>query len=138
VTAIYWTIRFPLTARHVQTSKNFRYFHIGIVLAALLVSWIPVIVALGTSGYTFARFPPLMCVARDPNATFYGLILPKSILVAFGISLIVLTLRILIKLIHEMGVLRITTAEVCSYNVAVHYCTTEYKFLNQGILAVLN
>ena len=113
VTAIYWTIKFPLTARHIQTNKNFRYFHIGIVLAALLVCWIPVIVALGTSGYTIPRFPPLMCVARDPNATFYGLILPKCILLAFGIALIVLTLQILIKLIHEMGVLRMTAAEVC-------------------------
>ena len=46
-------------------------------------------VGFGTGGYTVPRFPPITCLAMNPDAAFYSLILPVTVFVAAGISLVI-------------------------------------------------
>ena len=88
VCMIFWNVRFPdyyllLTRRH-----QLKYIHLMTILIAIFVPCIPVAVAFGTGGFINARFPPLLCLSRSANAAFFSLVLPVSILIASGVSLL--------------------------------------------------
>ena len=50
----------------------------------------------GTGGMTIPRFPPIVCLGADTDASFYSSVLPISIISTIGITLIIIMLRILI------------------------------------------
>ena len=57
-------------------------------------------IVLGTEGYAILRFPTILCFVRNVNVTFYAYVLPLSIILATGVSLIVIIFWILIGLVQ--------------------------------------
>ncbi len=105
--ALFWKIWFPFNAKMRETKHQIKYIHIGCGLAGLLIPFIPVIAHMasfaqrvqsdpstdfisGGLGFTFVRFPPLPCNGRSKNISFYAIILPTNIMLAVGITLILL------------------------------------------------
>ena len=97
VIAVFWAIKFPFHSRAFKASGRFRYIHIIIVIVALLLPGMPVVAAFATGGYVFPGEPHLVCLGRDRDATFYSLILPVSVIVAVGVSLLIIILWIIVK-----------------------------------------
>lgn len=95
VFTLFWTIRFPLHFTAFRKTTRFKYLHISMLCAALFVPAIPIVVMLNTRGFVNSRFPPLFCLARNDDATFYTFILPATIILALGISLLMWTYWIL-------------------------------------------
>ena len=60
------------------------------VIAALILSCVPLIATFTTGGFVTARFPTVNCFAREVDVTFYALELPLSILLGAGSSMLVL------------------------------------------------
>ena len=50
----------------------------------------------GTGGMTISRFPPIVCLGADTDASFYSFVLPLSIISALGIPLIIVILGMII------------------------------------------
>ena len=111
VLAIFWTVKFPLSAKNFESKGYFLFVHIGMVVVALVIPVIPVAIVFGTGGFTLTRFPPLICFARNVDVTFYALNLPLCILLATGITLIVLIFYALYALLQGQ-----VTAQVSFYN----------------------
>ena len=66
-----------------------KYLHIVTVVVGIVLPFVPVITAFGTGGFTISRFPPVLCVPNNTDATFYSLLLPSLIIVAVGITLLI-------------------------------------------------
>ena len=66
------------------------------LIAAIVFPLESVGVLLGTGGLTISRFPPISCFARETDASYFGFVLPISIMGAAGVSLIVIILWTLI------------------------------------------
>ena len=49
------------------------------------------------SGFTLSRFPPILCTGFDLHVNFWAALFPTSIILATGITLLVLILRAVIK-----------------------------------------
>ena len=101
ILAIFWTVKFPLNAKYFESKGYFLFVHIGMVVVALVIPVIPVAIIFGTGGFTLTRFPNIVCFARNVDVTFYALNLPLCILLATGITLIVLILYVLIGLVQQ-------------------------------------
>ena len=65
------------------------YLHISIVLLSFIIPAVSLVVGFETGGYSMPRFPPTTCVAVNPDVTFYSFILPITIIIALGGSLVV-------------------------------------------------
>ena len=96
ISILLWGTVFPFRARSYETRGYFRYIHIAMVVAAVVVPLESVGVILGTGGLTIPRFPPVACFARDTDATYFAFVLPVSIMNATGVSMIVIIFRAII------------------------------------------
>ena len=83
---------FPFHAKKYETRGYFRYIHIAMVIAAIVLPLESVGVILGTGGLTITRFPPVACFARETDASYFAYVLPVSIISAIGVSLLVIIL----------------------------------------------
>ena len=116
---LFWKIWFPFHARRIETAHKLHYIHITCVIIGVLVPFIPIISLMsafsvmldsqdppkptfwkGGLGFASARFPPLPCNGNDKNVLFYSDILPSDIILASGITLIIL----IFWLVHKVGV----------------------------------
>ena len=65
-----------------------KYIH-GLTLSlAICLPAISVAVVFGTGGFIAGTFPPVLCVSQSANAGFYALVLPISIIIPSGVSLL--------------------------------------------------
>ena len=64
---------------------------------AIVVPCIPVAAVLGTGDSALATFPPFQCFARSTDVIYYTFILPASIIMGAGLTLLILILH---KIIH--------------------------------------
>ena len=87
---MFWGLKFPFQAHNFKVTGKMKYLHITVVLLALILPIIPVAVVLGTGGYTFARFTPIICSAQNTDAAFYAVIIPVGVMLALGITLLIL------------------------------------------------
>eukprot|EP00731_Ephydatia_muelleri_P026488 Em0018g588a len=94
VAALFWKVKFPF---HAKAFNNVKFVHIMVVVAALLLPVAPVISAFVTGGFTIGHFPPLLCVAKNGNAVYFTLILPISLVVAIGTTLLIIILATILK-----------------------------------------
>ena len=92
--ALFWKVKFPF---HAKAFNNVKFVHIMVVVAALLLPVAPVISAFVTGGFTIGHFPPLLCVAKNGNAVYFTLILPISLIVAIGTTLLIIILATILK-----------------------------------------
>ena len=102
IVILFWRIVFPFHARSYETRGYFRYIHIGMVVAAIVLPLESVSVFLGTGGLTIPRFPPVACFAREPDASYFAFVLPISIISATGVSLLIIILWTLITKVGNM------------------------------------
>ena len=91
---IFWNIRFPF---HANKNLRTKPIHVAMVLLALLLPTIPVIASFSTGGFVINGNPPTLCVSRSSDAAYYSLVLPISIIMATGVSLLVMVIIIVIK-----------------------------------------
>ena len=99
VVAMFTKIKWPLGARKIALAGYYKYLHTLCLLASTIVSTLPVAVVLNTSGFATFTFPPLFCTPTNREMTFYCIILPVSILIAIGASLLIVILWI----IHQVS-----------------------------------
>ena len=110
--ALFWKVQFPLHARSV---KYQRMVHALCIVIGVVMPLVPVIVTIlddvirqnnsdmpipGTLGFGFGILPPLLCSGLNSTVTFYAVILPNVILIFFGTSILVLTIRSIHKVMH--------------------------------------
>ena len=98
---IFWSLLFPFHYKQFRDTGRIKYAHAviiisGLVLPAVLMAT-TVIVSLTVGEFILLGLPPLACLPTDKNATFYPIILPVSILMAFGVSLLVMVFYRLIQ-----------------------------------------
>ena len=74
------------------------------VLIAIFLPCIPVAVVFGTGGFINARFPPSLCISKSADAAFFSLVLPVSILIASGVSLLLAVFWTLHKVCEPLQV----------------------------------
>ena len=125
VSVLFWKIRFPFHSRSFQTANRVKYIHITVIALCILVPFIPIIAimsqhAYGKSaaqaaieglGFGITRFPPIFCLGRDADTTFYSLILPILVILMVGMTMLIT----LFWIIHKVSI-EIVTQHVVSYS----------------------
>ncbi|KAL5502896.1 hypothetical protein EMCRGX_G009746 [Ephydatia muelleri] len=92
---LFYKVAFPFESRLIESYS--KRFNLGVVLAALALPCIPIIVAFSTGGFLSIGYPQLVCVIKNSNAEHYSYTLPSSLIIATGISLLVVIATIIIK-----------------------------------------
>lgn len=103
--AVFWAVTWPFHAKKFNISRNTKYLHIGFVVASLLLPVGPVLIilfvtrtpTLEMAGYTVTRSPPFVCAGHDITVNFWAFIFPISVLLAIGVTMLVLIMRIVIR-----------------------------------------
>ena len=115
--ALFWKIWFPINARLWEKKKRIKYIHLGCICIGVFVPFIPLITLMssfarrvssdsslsfvaGGLGFASVRFPPLPCNGNDKQIIFYTHILPTDILLATGITFIIL----IFWLVHKVKI----------------------------------
>ena len=88
VAVVFWSVRCPLQANSFKNSHRMKYVHAAIILLAITLPVVTVAAAFASGGFVNARFPPLLCLPQSVPASFYALILPISIILPSGVSLL--------------------------------------------------
>eukprot|EP00731_Ephydatia_muelleri_P010669 Em0005g1255a len=88
VAVIFWNVIFPLQVMDFNSRHWMKYIHALIVCVALLIPATTVAVVFGTGGFVSGTFPPLLCVSKSSEAAFYALVLPISIIIPSGVTLL--------------------------------------------------
>jgi hypothetical protein len=86
---LFYGVAFPYSFRKLRNSGRIRYAHIISVILAVLLPAIGPCVLL-RDGYVIISTPTLTCVGRNLDITYYGVILPISILTCITSCLLVL------------------------------------------------
>ena len=89
IIVIFSGITFPFKARSIRAAGRCRYVHVVMVTIGLIVPCVPVAVSFVRRGYGSVS-PTFLCTPRDGAASFYSLVLPISIFLATGISMLVI------------------------------------------------
>ena len=90
---------FPIRMQQLDASGKIKYIHITMLLLGLILPCVPVAVTFGTGGFALRDtvFPPIICLGRDRGASVYSLSIVESILIATGISLLIIVFQKFIK-----------------------------------------
>jgi hypothetical protein len=91
-----WGVIFPYHFRWMKTEQKMKYFHISAILLALLYPVLPALINLH-DGYVMADSPTTVCFGRSATVTFFGLILPLSVLIAVATSALIITFWKILK-----------------------------------------
>lgn len=115
--SLFWKIWFPFNARLRESKHQIKYIHLGCILTGVFVPFIPIISLMsafavkvksdpsnvtfveGGMGFAFLRFPPLPCNGNNKAVVFYTNILPTNIMLAVGITLVIL----IFWLVHKVS-----------------------------------
>ena len=93
----------PLHTRKFKRSRNTKYLQLIIIFASLLFPVIPVVIVIfaGTNrgAFTITRAPPILCAGYDLHTNFWAFFFPLNVLLAIGVTLLVIILRIVIKVL---------------------------------------
>ena len=101
VSVIFWGVQFPLHSRSFKINNRMKYIHLTCIVLAFLLPLVPALTNAFKGGYTMNRFPPILCVGTNVDATFYSLVLPIDIMLGIGTALLVITFW----KIHKVGCL---------------------------------
>ena len=113
---LFWGIKFPFHAKSYNDRGRLKYIHIIVVLIALIVPCAPAIAMFQSLSPLNATYVLLTCTAgRD--RIFYSLILPIGILLAVGLSLVIIIFRELIAMVCISPLIQSSI----SHNSMMHY-----------------
>ena len=96
IVAVFWGTKFPFHAKSFQRKGYFKYVHAAMLITSIALPFVPVAVVQGTGKSTLAQIPAFLCTARSPEAFFYSFVLPASIILAAGMSLVVLIFQVIV------------------------------------------
>ena len=94
VVTMFIKLKWPLMSRRVALAGYYKYLHVLCFLISSIMPILPIVVVLETSGFATFTFPPLFCTPTNREVTFYSIILPVSVLLATGSSLLIIVLWI--------------------------------------------
>jgi len=102
VVTMFWGVYWPFQASVLPASKRV-VLHICASALALTLPIVPVCIIfyLSTEKFTITRFPPVLCAAGSLKYNFYAFMLPISIIIASGLTLLVLIFWKLAKVSWE-------------------------------------
>ena len=92
ILALFWKIQFPFHARYYDNTKRTKYIHIASIVISFVFPIIAPMTISARGGFTITRFPPIVCIGRDADASFYTIVFPTTIIYAVGITLMLLIL----------------------------------------------
>ena len=120
IVAVFWGTKFPFHAKSFQRKGYFKYVHAAMLVISILLPFAPVTAVYATGGSTFAQFPAFLCSARSPATFFYSFILPTCILIAIGMTLVVLIFQVLLHVTQNPPLRNDTQgSQVCCLNTCI-------------------
>ena len=102
ICAIFWKVQFPFHSRYYDKTNQTRKIHIACVVVALNLPILAPVIISTTGGFTFSRFPPIVCVGRGVDANFYAVVLPTTLICAIGTTLLLLIFWKIRRVCHEI------------------------------------
>ena len=93
VCVTFYKVMFPFRARSYEKYDN--YVQVVLILVGVVLPIIPGVLPLAFDGYILTRFPPLLCSPRKGALSYYALLLPISIIMAIGITFLIIILYVL-------------------------------------------
>ena len=106
VIAMFWGVQWPIHANAMLSSSLRRVvLHVIAVLLALFLPTIPVILLKYSGGFTITRFPPILCAGLSMKVNFYAFMLPTSVVIACGLSLVILIFWRLLKVLELIWIM---------------------------------
>lgn len=104
VVVLFLGVMFPIRMQQLEASGKIKYIHITMVLLGLILPCVPVAVAFGTGGFSLRDivFPPIICFGVDRGATVYSHSIVDSIIIATGVSLLILVFQKFIKVKYSL------------------------------------
>ena len=95
--AVFQGTLFPFHANHLTITKK-RYFHLLMFIAGIVLPIVPVAVLIVCGkGFTLTRHPTILCVSTHKHALFATMVVPTSIIIAAGSTMLVFILWTTIK-----------------------------------------
>ena len=87
----FWGIFFPFHYQKFKLANRLKYIHATTILLGVILPIVPVAVQIITDGYQLSEAPRrAICTGQNITATFFGFLLPFSVLSAIITSLLVL------------------------------------------------
>ena len=134
VSVLFWKIRFPFHSWSFQIANRVKYIHITVIALCILVPFIPIIAtmsqhAYGKSaaqaateglGFGIARFPLIFCLGRDPDTTFYSLILPILVVLMVGMTMLITLFWIIHKVRNMTIIVKVAVSILFAYPIKIH------------------
>lgn len=97
-TAIFQSTLFPFYNKRLRASKKLKYIHAVMVVLALVLPGVSVaIIATAGSGFTLTRQPTILCSGYNKHYNFALTVLPISLGIAVGTTMLVFILCTVIK-----------------------------------------
>ncbi len=95
--AVFHGTLFPFHMKRLKDSKHLKCIHAIMVLLGLLLPVGPVVGVKLLGGYTLTRFPTILCTGQHRDANFGFMVVPISIALASGATMLVFILWTVIK-----------------------------------------
>ena len=92
VLAVFWKVYYPMQSRSFDLTHRNKYIHATCLIVGLVLPAIPVAAISVNGGFIIARFPPIACVGKDADSTFYSAVLPVILLYGVGTNFLVVIL----------------------------------------------
>ena len=90
-------VAFPFFYQKIKEEGVLKYIHISTIVVALVFPLVPALLHL-KDGYSIAPSPIInICIGRSMAITYYGLVLPISILFATTTTILILLFRKILK-----------------------------------------
>ena len=118
VTFVFWGTWWPINARRFLLSGKSHCLHAILLHLGLFLPVIPVVTVGLKGGFTLTRHPPIVCASPHVNANFFSMILPISIMIACGASLLILVMREVIK-VRFSGIITWDSMCLCYMHVSM-------------------
>ena len=93
----FWRLVFPYHSKYWERRGIMKYIHIAAVVSCLVLPAVTPITTFSTGGYISVDYIPPMCTPISIPAFHFSLLLPSSLILATGSSLICIYTWILIK-----------------------------------------
>lgn len=95
---MFWEVRFPFHASSYKKTNVRKYIHvIAFIAGVVIIPMVPNAIVFVTGGFTQVSSPPVVCLPSSKDTIFYVVILPVSLVMAAGISLVILVFDELVK-----------------------------------------
>ena len=100
-----WGVVWPIHYNIIKTSDRIKYVHITVVSICFLLPLVSVIGIGSSGGYSISVLLYQRCDATNPTEFFYGMALPKNLIIIIGVSLLLITVWRIADIVSETGII---------------------------------